>query len=65
MGEDAEVGGNGDDDNNEMIKILSFSKKLNILIGYLTTLYSKKRRIFFDSFWSLLKLLVKKLLERL
>ena len=50
MVENAEVGGNTDDDNNETVKKLLFFKKLNVLIGYFTSLYSGKKWVFFNSF---------------
>ena len=42
MAEDAEIG-KSDDGNDKTVKRLPFFKKLNILIGYLTFLYPKKR----------------------
>ena len=40
MAEDAEVGGNDDGGDDKMVKRLPFSKKLNGLIRYLTSLCS-------------------------
>ena len=58
MAEDAEIG-EGDGGDNEMIKKSPLSKKPNIPTRYFTSLRFEKRWISLDSFWPLLKLLVK------
>ena len=50
LAENTEVGDNGNSGDNETVKISSFSNKPNIPIGYFTSLHSKKRSIFHNSF---------------
>ena len=64
MAKNAEVGGNDNDTDNEIVKRSSLSKKPNILIGYLTFLCSKKEKVFPNSFWPLLKFSVKSNIEK-
>ena len=48
--EDIEVGGNGDNGDNETVKRSPLSKKPNIPTKYFTSPYSWKRWVFLDSF---------------
>ena len=64
MAKDVEVGGNSDNGNDETVKRSLVSKKPNVSTEYFTFLHSKKRWVFFDNFWPLLKLLVKSTIEK-
>ena len=64
IAKDAEIFNNSNGDDNKIVERSRFSKKANIPIGYLTSLCSKKRRISLDSFWPLLKLLVKNIIGK-
>ena len=60
IAKNAEIDKGDDCDDNKTVKRLSSFKKPNILTRYLTFLHSKKRWVFLDCFWLLLKLLFKK-----
>ena len=64
MAEDAKVGGNSNGNNDETVKKSPLSKKRNVPIGYFTSLCFEKRWVSLNSFWPLLKLLVKGIIRK-
>ena len=57
--EDAEIGGNGDDNDDKTVQSSLFYKKSNVYTRYLISLHFKKRWVSSNSFEPLLKLSIK------